>query len=1476
MDRESDRGSSEAGSGRGTPRSLADQETMRSDTPGTMPTYQYSLEELYELEKAAASQIIPDCLDKEFIVDGVWDAERWHRSFAGSGSNSKSGSRGPSPQTLSDPRERRGEMMRRNSGSSLNPKDRLKEDKDCIVLSPQRRSFGTGCHVSTQQPLLQRALSNIESERRQERRIGSGRIQIDRERSRDAEYRTERGRDQDYRSERDSRGRDGDFRSDRDFRNDRGMDRNDRDFRNERVMDRDRDRDFRNDRFSDKDPRDFRNSRDMDRDRDFRNSRDRFDRDDRRFERDRDRIFTSRRDLDDRRDFRDHSGRYNHRRDRQDSNREEEPEWFSSGPVSKSDTIELHGFERERKDSENQKEKPATKQEVVQEAEEEIELSTEEVKHNEEGISVADRNGSLETNESSSPETNQSDPDSRPTKPLPAHLPFDFNEFFMNIPGLNVPDDSLTDTDSANIGGSRFYQQYRTSLSGNQQNIGGSKENSRRSSLMEDDFGYLNDLLNGSKSPVIPSPPPPSASSLFDRSMFTPFSSGDKQQLLEFGIAGQKFGSPSNTSLVNALINNAILERHRASPPGIKNSPQETEAKLKALLFGRLDSASSSGNTTPGFNSPLNAPIKVKTVAELEGELRKENRAKASTPPTQVHRDSPTSGSDLTAFNKLISLMQAGAAKPVETPKPPVRVEQRVPSPLSSLTAHLQAGHIQQGHRPGQPVNLPTHMQATPSQSHQGRIIHKPEPLNLQPQNIQNQRNSLGDVPYDLMDGYHGNMSMSTPTTVAPPSFQSIGDASAAQKQFLEALQRNKVQQLQIRQATMQNMRLGQQNSASMGQQLHLTSQALANQNTPSQQTLSSVQMQASQNTPSQQQQSQPIQGRRSSNGDPIMSFLKANPTIITKPASPTPPPQQAPQIPIVNFVQTGTSPRGPSPSPLQSTLMSRQAPGSPRVPSPIMFSQQPPMHLSAPSPIHPAQGGGSHSQSPVAQAANSSSVNTIRPPSVPRVPSPQELIVHTQAILQNALIKKQLEDQKERFYKKQQERAKSPVAGGPKLGPDVVGTPSSSIVQSSTSQVAMTSTPIASKASAVNVAFTPTSVIRKMHSEKASEKEKQRRDSIDSEQTDKDHRAEGQDGEQRVQNSQVSPQRPDHHHQQQQQQSLTTQASSVVSLAAPPTSIPPPAVIHAVPPPPLPNQVLSNMVVIPGLPPFNTNHLTHLPPPPSLVSTHLPPPLLSPGTLPPPPHPQATSLVTQEQLEAVKSQHIRALIGQQQQQQHHASVTSTLPTSGRPIVKGVVSVAPPTSVQKDLGQRPIVGSSTPMVTAVDVAKLLQRQHLANTPHIIPRGQTTTPYAVPITGRLPLPTSPVIGPQPPAPGTSPVYIPQMVSNTTPRGYGQYPQLAGQRMMDPRAARGPIIPTSLQNQGFNPRTFTPHSVSQHKNGPISPGVPVSMVSVSNSSKPDNINLMKWFNTDVLKTQLPTMPPLPVQGQRVLTLDEIERS
>lgn len=71
------------------------------------------------------------------------------------------------------------------------------------------------------------------------------------------------------------------------------------------------------------------------------------------------------------------------------------------------------------------------------------------------------------------------------------------------------------------------------------------------------------------------------------------------------------------------------------------------------------------------FTSTTDVPGKVKTVAELEGELQKANKAR--TPPAQSDRASPRGGhNDLTAFNKLITLMQQGTARPVESPKLPV------------------------------------------------------------------------------------------------------------------------------------------------------------------------------------------------------------------------------------------------------------------------------------------------------------------------------------------------------------------------------------------------------------------------------------------------------------------------------------------------------------------------------------------------------------------------------------------------------------------------------------------------------------------------------------------------------------------------------------------------------------------------------------------------------------------------------------
>lgn len=76
------------------------------------------------------------------------------------------------------------------------------------------------------------------------------------------------------------------------------------------------------------------------------------------------------------------------------------------------------------------------------------------------------------------------------------------------------------------------------------------------------------------------------------------------------------------------------------------------------------------------------------------------------------------------------------------------------------------------------------------------------------------------------------------------------------------------------------------------------------------------------------------------------------------------------------------------------------------------------------------------------------------------RIPSPRELQVHTQNILQRALIKKKLEEQQENFRKKQemQQRGQSPSGGIPA---------------------------VKSVASPTPLAFTPTSVLRKMTADK-------------------------------------------------------------------------------------------------------------------------------------------------------------------------------------------------------------------------------------------------------------------------------------------------------------------------------------------------------------------------------------------------------
>ncbi|XP_074916085.1 eukaryotic translation initiation factor 4E transporter isoform X6 [Chelonoidis abingdonii] len=219
----------------------------------TVKSHRYTKEELLDIKERPHSKQRPSCLSEKYDSDGVWDPEKWHASLYPS-----SGRTSPVEGFKKDLDSDRTSLMRR----IVDPRERVKEDDLDVVLSPQRRSFGGGCHVTTAVS-SRRAGSPLEKENDGVRviggrRIGSGRIMSARNFDKD-----HRGGEKDMRDSRDAR-------------------------------DRDRERDYKDKRFR----REFGDSK---------------------------RVFGERR--------------------RNDSYTEEEPEWFSAGPTSQSETIELTGFD---------------------------------------------------------------------------------------------------------------------------------------------------------------------------------------------------------------------------------------------------------------------------------------------------------------------------------------------------------------------------------------------------------------------------------------------------------------------------------------------------------------------------------------------------------------------------------------------------------------------------------------------------------------------------------------------------------------------------------------------------------------------------------------------------------------------------------------------------------------------------------------------------------------------------------------------------------------------------------------------------------------------------------------------------------------------------------------------------------------------------------------------------------------------------
>ena len=95
--------------------------------------------------------------------------------------------------------------------------------------------------------------------------------------------------------------------------------------------------------------------------------------------------------------------------------------------------------------------------------------------------------------------------------------------------------------------------------------------------------------------------------------------------------------------------------------------------------------------------------------------------------------------------------------------------------------------------------------------------------------------------------------------------------------------------------------------------------------------------------------------------------------------------------------------------------------------------------------------------------------------------------------------------------------------------------------------------------------------------------------------------------------------------------------------------------------------------------------------------------------------------------------------------------------------------------------QRPLLGGggnpTTPVTGSVDLNKLLQLQqqrHMNTSPNLANRAPVTptTPYGIPLTGRLPVVSTPVVAPVSPQTlqtATNPFFVQQMMQTGNPRG-----------------------------------------------------------------------------------------------------------
>ncbi|XP_066251931.1 eukaryotic translation initiation factor 4E transporter-like isoform X2 [Euwallacea similis] len=400
----------------------------------------YSKEQLLEIAKAPAAKSKPDFLDPNEVCVSILDPEKWNieRKKSDTPDTGKGNDSGDNRRRSGDPRER------------------IRKENDGIVLSPQRRSFNSGCFVpANKEPVGGKgdAPTHLMGGREitsSTRRIGSGRIMRD-----------------SWENDKES--------GESDFNFGRGL-QNRNNERDDKFGDRGG---MRDEKYGER--RSF--GREID---------------------------NGTKEKEGRR-----NSRYTESRRRYSESKEDEPEWFSSGPMSQNDTIELRGFDESEKPGKRKmtasrvkrvKDWSKKKENTIAEDKEKDEEAQHEgssVNHSETG-EQKDNSGSEQGNEREvvPPVSERKTADQSKMPSNESMYSFDFDEFLKGeaIPGL-LPNGA---SDDANKSTSRFSRWFKKDSPNKE--VG----TSRKSSLQEDNHiikDLLKDITESSSIPVSVHPP---------------------------------------------------------------------------------------------------------------------------------------------------------------------------------------------------------------------------------------------------------------------------------------------------------------------------------------------------------------------------------------------------------------------------------------------------------------------------------------------------------------------------------------------------------------------------------------------------------------------------------------------------------------------------------------------------------------------------------------------------------------------------------------------------------------------------------------------------------------------------------------------------------------------------------------------------------------------------------------------------------